>query len=119
MANYIFYHLVYSKPSIKKLQIHNVITDIGPKWYQLGIALLDDEHMSQLKIIRKDNDDEISRCTDLFIYWLQSHSNPTWYQLIQALRSNGVNLESVASMLGRIFHGLLIVHTYYNTYYNA
>ena len=100
---------MYSKPSIKKLLSYNVITDVGPKWYQLGIALLDEEHMSQLKIIKKDNDDEIGRCTDLFIFWLQSQSNPTWYQLVQALRSNGVNLENVATTLERIFYGLLIV----------
>ena len=106
----LFSTTVYSKPTIKVLQNSKIIAAIGPKWYELGIELLDDDKVTHLEII-KTNDSEVTRrCTAMFIYWLQSHSNATWYQLVEALKTSGVELNNVATMVEALFTGLFIKH---------
>ena len=96
---------VTSKPTIKALQSSKIITVIGPKWYELGIALLDDDQLTQLEII-KINDSEVTRrCTVMLIYWLQSHSTATWHDLVEALKAPGVELNNVATMVEALFPG--------------
>ena len=41
----------------------------------------------------------------MFIYWLQTHSNATWHQLAEALKSPGVELNNVATMVEDLFPG--------------
>ena len=106
---------VYNKPSIKTLQSHGIINDIGPHWYNLGIALLDEDQLAQLQIIRCNHDNETGRCIDLFIYWLQSHPKATWYDLVEKLKSNGVELNTVAEKVEGIFPGLFIKHKLFCT----
>ena len=101
---------VYNKISIKELQSHDIITDIGPHWYNLGIALLDEDQIPQLRIIRRDHDNETGRCIDLFIYWLQTHPKATWHDLVENLKSKGVELNNVAEKVEGIFPGLFIKH---------
>jgi len=38
-------------------------------------------------------------------YWLQTHLEASWYQLIKALRAPGVELNSVAADLEKQFTG--------------
>ena len=108
MVVYIF--TVYSRPSIKALQHHGIINDIGPHWYILGIALLDEKDFSQLQIISSNHNDEIRCCTQLFIYWLEHHPEATWHDLVESLKSDGVGLNYVAEEVERIFGGLFIKH---------
>ena len=71
----------------------------------MGIALLNDDQLKRLEII-KTNDSEVTRrCTALLIYWLETHSNATWHQLAEALRSPGVELNNVATMVEDLFPG--------------
>ena len=108
---YIYFSItVYNKPSIKILQSHGIITDIGTQWYKLGIALLDEDQISQLEIIRRNHDDVTGRCTNLFIYWLQAYPKATWHDLVKNLKSKGVDLNSVAANVEEIFPGLFIKH---------
>ena len=79
---------------------------MGSKWYQLGIQLLDEDQAPQLKVIRANNDDVTGCCTAMFDYWLQTHPNASWYELVAALRAPGVELNGVAASVERTFHGL-------------
>ena len=105
-----FSYIVYQKPSIKELQSHRIIIDIGTKWYELGIALLRDDQFNKLGIINSEHKEVTRCCTEMFIYWLETHSNATWYQLTEALRSPGVELNNVAAKVETSFPGVLIMH---------
>ena len=103
---FVFYSVtVYSKPTIKMLQNSKIIASIGPKWYELGIELLDDDQVAQLESIRANHNEASRRCTAMFIYWLQSHDTATWHQLIGALKAPGVELNNVATMVEELFLG--------------
>ena len=90
---------MYSKPTIKVLQSSKIINDIAPKWYELGIGLLDEDKLGQLNIIQANYTEVIRRCTAMLMYWLESHSNVTWNDLVKALRTPGVDLNNVATMV--------------------
>ena len=87
------------KPTIKVLLSSKIISDIGPKWYELGIALLDDDKLTKLKTIKSDNSEVNRCCIEMLMYWLESHSNATWNDLVEALRTPGVELNNVAAMV--------------------
>jgi len=106
----LFSTTVYSRPTIKLLQNSKIITAIGPKWYELGIELLNDDQLIHLKSIKADNNEATRCCTEMLIYWLQSHSSATWYQLAEALKTSGVELNSVAAMVEALCTGLFIKH---------
>jgi len=72
----------------------------------LGIQLLDKDQVAQLKIIQENHHDVKSRCRELLSYWLQTHPDATWYQLIEALRAPGVEMNSIAKELEDRFNGL-------------
>ena len=90
---------MYSKPTIKVLLSSNIITAIGPKWYELGITLLDDDQLMQLKTIKSNNSEANRCCIEMLMYWLESHSNATWNDLVEALKAPGVELNNLATMV--------------------
>ena len=96
---------------------------MSSKWYQLGIQLLDECQAPQLEIIRANNDDVTGCCTALFGYWLQTHPNASWYELVTALRAPGVELNEVAASVERTFpsktHWALTVHMLISFYYEV
>ena len=102
---YVFCTAVYSKPTIKVLLNSKIISAIGPKWYELGILLLDDDQLRQLKVIETNNSEVTRRCTEMLMYWLESHSRATWHDLVEALKAPGVELNNVATMVEEIFVG--------------
>ena len=61
--------------------------------------------MKQLKAIESNNKEVNRQCTDMLIYWLESHSNATWSDLVQALQTPGVELNNVATMVLETFTG--------------
>ena len=96
---------VLSKPIIKVLQHSKVISAIGPKWYELGIELLDDDQMRQLDIIETNNNEVTRRCTAMLKYWLESHPTATYQDLAKALKTPGVELHNVATTMEDLFPG--------------
>ena len=84
---------------MKKLQQTKVITAVGRKWYELGIELLDEDQLTQLDIIKTDNDEVTRCCAEMFQYWLRNHSTATWLDLVKALKAPGVELNDVAAMV--------------------
>ena len=96
---------MYPKLTIKVLQSSKIITTIGPKWYELGIALLDEAQLSQLDSIMSNHNEATRCCTAMLKYWLQIHPSATWHELINALRSSGVELNNVATMVEKLLPG--------------
>ena len=94
-----------SKPTFKILQHANIITVTSLKWYELGVELLDDNQIPKLDIIKANNNDVSRCCSEMFSYWLQTHPNANWYELLAALRAPGVEMNDVAASVKRIFKG--------------
>jgi len=99
------YFIDDEKPTLKKLQKARVISGASSRWYQLGIELLDDNQVTQLEIIKKNNDDVMERCTALFSYWLRTHPNCSWHQLVAALREPDVELNELAASVEEKYVG--------------
>ena len=94
-----------SRPTLKLLQSGNITVKVSSKWYELGIELLDDDQLAQLRVITANYTDVTRQCSEMFIYWLQTHPNATWFQLVAALRAPGIEMNSVAATLERDFIG--------------
>jgi len=102
-----------SKPSLKLLQRNGVITAVSAKWMQLGIVLLEDEKVNQLANIKANNNNNVTDCCyAMFSYWIHTQPNASWYQLIEALREPGVEMNDVAEMVKETFIGLCL-HIHY------
>ena len=81
------------------MQKTKIITAVGSKWYELGIELLDEDQLTQLDIIKTNNNEVTRCCAEMFLFWLRSHSTGTWQELIKALKAPGVELNDVAAIL--------------------
>ena len=94
----------YSKPSLKRLV--PLLTDIAPNWCELGAILLDEKHEGQLKLIESTHGSNVKKCCSVMLrYWVDKHPEATWHQLVQALRTPGVDLDTVASRIEEKFAG--------------
>ena len=101
----IVYYLAYSKPTTKLLQ-NLVLPFVNDKWYRLGVELLDVEQEKELQSIESNHKYDMKNCcSKLFRYWLQTHSNANWDQLVKALRSPAVDLLVVAESVESRFTG--------------
>lgn len=78
---------------------------MSPKWYELGIALLDDDQVAKLEAIKTERGEANRHCIAMLLCWLSTHSDATWNDLIVALKSQGVELNNVADMVKELFHG--------------
>ena len=112
-----YYVIVFSKPSLKKLRQLNVVTAVGNKWYELGKELLDEDQLTQLDIIKTNYNIQVNRCcAEVILFWLRSYSTATWQDLIEALKAPGVELNDVAARVEKqCSNGLsycAVVYTY-------
>jgi len=80
---------------------------MSSKWYELGIALLDDNQSRQLNVIKADNNEVTRRCTAMLSYWLDTHPDATWSDLAAGLRAPGVEMIEVAATIEGQFAGRL------------
>ena len=100
----LYVYIVSSKPTLKKLQQTKIITAVGNKWYELGIELLDEDQLTQLDIIKTNNNEVTRCCAEMFLFWLRSHSTATWQNLVDALKAPGVELNDVAATVEAHFN---------------
>ena len=74
------------QPEITDLHSY-VKQEVSPKWYNLGVQLLNPEQAKKLDIIQADHPgDSETCCTAMFKYWLQVDTNASWDKLITALQ---------------------------------
>ena len=98
-----------TRPTIKKLQHAKIVTVVSSRWYELGVELLDDDQEPQLESIKADHDVVARRCSAMFSYWLRTHPDASWHDLIVALRAPGVELYEAAASVERTFHGVYLI----------
>ena len=88
-----------SKPSIKMLQRH-VIHRVATKWFELGAELFDEAEEYKLDNIETTHVNNVTKCChEMFRQWLRTDINATWSQVVEALKSPGVELGPIAADL--------------------
>ena len=80
------------------LQRH-VIPHVATEWNELGIELFNEEDIHMLDTIETDHKKDKKRCFEMFRKWLMTYDKVTWNQLVEALKSPGVQLRPVAAKL--------------------
>jgi len=84
-------------PSLKYLNRY-VRGQVGSKWHDLGVELLETDDVATLDAIRSEHlPDDDTRCTRMFTIWLNKQPTATWNQLIEALRQPGIGLNVLAT----------------------
>ena len=94
------------RPLLRDLYDH-VVNDVADKWKDLGVQLLRSDQEKVLDIIAADHPhDVVSCCKCVFKKWLEptTADYATWNQLIKALRSPNIQLDSLASQLEQMIN---------------
>ena len=80
-----------------------MIPHVATKWYELGLELLDEKEEHELNNI---NGSDVKKCClKMFLLWLDTNSDANWWQIVEALKSPGVELSAVAIELERKLSG--------------
>ena len=91
-----------SVPSKKK--ILELIPNLAPQWYELGIQLLREDQEPHLDVIKSDCGNDNKRCcVQMFWYWLKTNPKASWKQLLDALKSPALELHTVAANIEAMF----------------
>ena len=86
------------------------MTQIAPKWYEVGATLLEKEQEPHLKLIQANHGNDVRKCCLAMLqHWMDTHPEATWHDLVMALRSPGVDLPSAASVIENNFAGKNII----------
>jgi len=92
-----FNFVAQQHPSLKYLNRY-VKKQVGSKWYDLGVELLEADDVATLNAIRSEHPSDLSTCcTKMFTIWLDKQPTATWNQLIEALRQPGIELNGLAT----------------------
>ena len=79
---------------------------MAPRWYELGLILLNEDQESHLDLIKKDYvNNNMQCCMEMFWYWLDSHPEASWRQLIDSLKSSPLELNTVADSIESMCKG--------------
>ena len=91
------------RPSLRDLSNH-VIPDVANKWKYLGIQLLDPEHQRELDTIEVNHSQDVKECClSMLKKWLDATEDASWNQLLEALRSRSVDLNTLANQIEKSF----------------
>ena len=87
-------------------QLRNILkpdtSGLAARWHDLGTALLTNDTVGTLDVIKADHPNDVSACCNtMFAKWLELQPNATWSQLIAALSKIGMKTaaESVNECL--------------------
>ena len=86
------------RPALRDLH-HHMVRQAAHKWSDLGVELLDDDQIRMLDMIAADHPHDADCCSAVLKRWLGTTPDASWYQLIRALRSPFVQLDSLADQL--------------------
>ena len=87
-----------------------MITKLSSRWYELGKALLDDEQQAYVDATQAEIVSLSEKCTKMFHCWINSSTNATWNNLLEAVKELGDNeMDFAANILKDIFVGWLHV----------
>ena len=96
----LLYPIALSRPSMKKFCKY-VIKKAASKWDILGWTLLDEDQSTKIDTIKSNFQDSEKCCVEMFNYWLTTHPNVNWHDLVTAL--NTADLQSAATDLEKLF----------------
>ena len=87
------------RPALKFLNRY-VRDEVGKKWYDLGIELLDSNDVGELDTIEAEHSSDLNKCcTKMFGLWLTKQPTASWNQLIEAVRQPSVKLSTLAEKI--------------------
>ena len=106
------------KPKLKDI-LNWVVPFVTDKWEIIFTQLLDDEHHHVITTIREDYHNSSEKaCGAMFEQWLELCPNPSWNDVISALRANSVRKVTVAKKLikclSMYMHTCIHMHTQFN-----
>ena len=82
------------------------VSHLATNWYELGAMLLEENQEGHLKLIKSTHGNDSKKCCLAMLqYWWDTHPEAAWHHLVTALRSPGVDLGTVASVIERDFTG--------------
>ena len=91
MPSFCCYNIDCDRPALKHLNKY-VREGASAKWHDLGLELLEPADEGKLNEIKSNHpQDNGECCKQMFQLWLEKSQDPTWSQLIQALREVGLN----------------------------
>ena len=83
-----------------------MIPNVASKWYELGVELLDEKEECKLDIIESNSGKDVKKsCLEMFRLWLSTNHDASWWQIVEALKSPGIDLSSVAADLEKKLSG--------------
>ena len=91
-----------------------MIPSVAPRWFDIGVVLLDAKHHNELAIIESDaKNDAATCCRKMFTKWLNTEelASCNWATLIQALRN--LTLNKVASDIEQLLQGVYVINFAY------
>lgn len=70
---------------------------ICPKWYDIGLELLDHNDAKYLRAIKESYSSNVKKaCQEMLELWLDRQPKATWNQLIEALKAPNIELNKAA-----------------------
>lgn len=84
------------RPTLKYL--NRFRDDVSAHWYDLGLELLEDNHVANLDNIQDSNNSVNKCCTRMFKLWLDTKPLATWNELLDALQQ--MRLHDLATKIG-------------------
>ena len=100
------------RPGLKYLNRH-VIKSIASKWYDVGLELMEVEDENELDTIQDEPSlkDNVERSKRMFKHWLKRKPDATWNDLLEALKSCAIGLNTVALEIERLLlpEGMFLV----------
>ena len=89
----------HQRPSLRFLNRY-VRGEVGLKWHDLGIELLDSDDTGNLDIIEADHPSDHDKCcVKMFKLWLRKQPTASWNQLVEALRQPDIEFHTLASRI--------------------
>jgi len=83
-------------PSLRDLYIH-ALKEAADRWRDIGVLLL---NPATLRIIEKNNPQDVEKCCKCMLEkWLDTQPDACWNQLLEVLRSPGVELNTLAHQI--------------------
>ena len=94
-----YLYIGYDRPLLKDLSNH-VVRVVADKYECLGEQLLGPDLAHEMRIIATSYPNDVVKCSKCVLRkWLDTTEDASWNQLIKALRSPSVQLNSFASQL--------------------
>ena len=77
---------------------------VAKKWYDLGLELLETKYERELDIIEANYKTDVKTCCrQMFSKWLETQSDASWAQLIQAVTN--IELNNVVCYIEQFLRG--------------